>query len=148
MAKYKSWAIRADRRNKYIIVWKKQKRKVDEYQVIWFTNEVLGADVWEIKGAIKVIKSTPNCGIFKVFREDPVWYSWKHWRTKEEIHEEFMKEYQPWYQTPPPSKTVTVWKNAVTGEEISSDEFHKRYDEGTIKQSQIGTIDECYKNLK
>ncbi len=147
MVKHNSWAIRADQRNEYIIVYKKQKRKANEYQVICFAIDILGADVWEIKGAIKAIKSSPDCGIFKVFREDPVWYSWTHWRTKEEIHEEFMKEYQPYFQNPTPSRTVSVWRNAVTGEEISSEEFHKRYDEGIIKEKMIGTIDDCYKNL-
>lgn len=148
MVRWHEWAIRADQRNEYIIVYNKEKRKVNEFQVICFAIDVLGAHVWEITGAIRAIKAHSNCGIFKVFKEDPVWYAWKRWRTKEEMHEEFMKEYRPWYQTPAPSRTVSVWRNAVTGEEISSEEFHKRYDEGIIKQSQIGTIDDCYKNLK
>lgn len=148
MVKWSSWAIRADQRNEYIIVYNKEKRKVNEFQVICFAIDVLGAHVWEITGAIRAIKAHSNCGIFKVFREDPVWYSWTHWRTKEEMHEEFMKEYQPYFQNPTPSRTVTVWRNAVTGEQISSEEFHKRYDAGIIKPTMIGTIEDCYKNLK
>lgn len=148
MVKWSSYAIRADQRNEFIIVYNKEKRKVNEFQAICFAIDVLGANVWEIKGAIKAIKKARNCGIIKVFREPAVWYAWQELKTKEEIAKEFMREYRPYFQNPAPDRWKHFWRNVVTGEEIDKKEMERRLENGEIKSSQLGTISDCYKNLK
>lgn len=148
MVKWSSYAIRADQRNEFIIVYNKEKRKVNEFQAICFAIDVLGANVWEIKGAIKAIKKARNCGVIKVFREPAVWYAWQELKTKEEIAKEFMREYRPYFQNPAPDRWKHFWRNVVTGEEIDKKEMERRLENGEIKSSQLGTISDCYKNLK
>lgn len=142
------WAIRADPKAEYILIYDKQRRKVPEYKVIHFANDFLSANVWEIKGAIKAIRNAPSCGVIKVFREPPVWFAWQELKTKEEVHEEFMREYQPGLQIAPPDRWRRFWRNVKTGEEIDKEEMARRLESGEIKSSQLGTIDECYKSLK
>lgn len=148
MAKWSGWTIRADPKNEYILIHDKEKRKVLEYQVIQFANDFLNANVYEIKGAIKAIKKAPKCGVIKVFREPAVWYNWQELKTKEEIHEEFMREYSPGMQIAAPDKWRHFWRNVKTGEEIDKKEMARRLESGEIKSSQLGTISDCYKNLK
>lgn len=148
MNKWNSWAIRADPKAEYILIHDKQRRKVPEYMVIHYANDFLGANCWEIKGAIKAIRNAPNCGVIKVFREPPVWFAWQELKTKEEVHEEFMREYKPGLQIAAPDKWRHFWRNVKTGEEIDKVEMERRLENGEIKSTQLGTIDDCYKNLK
>lgn len=148
MNKWNSCGIRADPKNEYILIHNKEKRKVAEYKVIQYANDFLNANVWEIKGAIKAIKQAPSCGVIKVFREKPVWYNWQELKTKEEIHEEFMREYRPGLQITPPDRWKHFWRNVKTGEEIDKEEMAQRLESGEIKSTQLGTIDDCYKSLK
>lgn len=145
-----NWAIRADPKAEYILIHDKQRRKVPEYKVIHFSNDFLNANVWEIKGAIKAIKKAPNCGVIKVFREPAVWYAWEERKTRTEIEKEFNDElkkgYSPYYIRVEPFRKY--WKNVLTGEEIDKEEMERRLESGEIKSTQLGTIDDCYKNLK
>lgn len=148
MANWNGWAIRADPKNEYILIHNKEKRKVKEYQVIHYANDFLKANCWEIKGAIKAIKKASNCGVIKVFREPPVWFAWQELKTKEEVHEEFMKDYRPYFQNPTPDRWKHFWRNVKTGEEIDKKEMERRLENGEIKSTQLGTIEQCYKSLK
>ena len=148
MTRWNCCAIRADPKNEYILIHDKQRQKVPEYKVIQYANDFLHANVWEIKGAIKAIQKAPNCGVIKVYRDKPIWYNWQELKTKEEIHEEFMQEYRPYFQNPTPDRWRRFWRNVKTGEEIDKEEMEKRLESGEIKSTQLGTIDDCYKNLK
>lgn len=150
MNKWNTWAIRADPKNEYILIHNKEKRKVPEYKVIQYANDFLNANCWEIKGAIKAIKQVPNCGVIKVFREPAVWYAWQERKTREEIEKEFNEElnkgYSPYYIRVEPFRKF--WRNVLTNEEIDKTEMARRLENGEIKSSQLGTIDDCYKSLK
>lgn len=148
MTNWTGWSTRADPKNEYILIYNKEKRKVPEYKIIQFANDFLKANCWEIKGAIKAIKQARNCGVIKVFREPAVWYAWEEIKTKDELHEEFMREYRPYFQNPAPDRWKHFWRNVKTGEEIDKTEMEKRLESGEIKSSQLGTITDCYKNLK
>lgn len=150
MNKWNSWAIRADPKAEYILIHDKEKRKVPEYIVIHYANDFLNANVYEIKGAIKAIKQARNCGVIKVFRDPAVWYAWEERKTRTEIEKEFNDElkkgYSPYYIRVEPFRKY--WRNVKTGEEIEIEEMERRLENGEIKSTQLGTISDCYKNLK
>lgn len=131
--------IRANPTNFYIVIVYKLRKKyvLNEVATINFCNDYFKTNFIMIEEAYKFLKATKEAGIFRVFKEKPVWYAIHKKPTPQERKEFYFKGWLP--------PTHSIWyKNAISKEEISQKEMNIRLNKGVVRIEQIGTIDECY----